>query len=200
MAGLAEAAYSRHLQGMTKTPNTPTDRARLAALELAHDRPWSQISLLDIAAKAEIGFAELFAMASSKRAVMDLVSAGFDQAAMATAQSSQTDLHDRLFDAVMARIEAMEPHRHALIAIAADEGAAAMAPRIARTARALLETAGLDTGGLKGAARLAAMSLVWGRVIQVWRDDEGALNRTMAEIDQRLKAMRGQLARLGAGF
>jgi hypothetical protein len=49
-------------------------------------------------------------------------------------------------------------------------------------------------------ARLAAMSLVWGRVIQVWRDDEGALNRTMAEIDKRLKDMRGQLNRLGAGF
>jgi hypothetical protein len=75
-----------------------------------------------------------------------------------------------------------------------------MAPRIARTIRALLESAGLDTGGAKGLARLAAMSLVWGRVIQVWRDDEGALNRTMAEIDKRLKDMRGQLNRLGAGF
>ena len=83
MAGLAEAAYSRHLQGMTKTPNTLTDRAGLAALELAQDRPWSQISLIDIAAKAELGFAELFALASSKRAVMDMVSSGFDQAAMA---------------------------------------------------------------------------------------------------------------------
>jgi hypothetical protein len=44
------------------------------------------------------------------------------------------------------------------------------------------------------------MALVWARVIQVWRDDEGALNRTMAEIDQRLKQMRTQLARIGAGF
>ena len=49
-------------------------------------------------------------------------------------------------------------------------------------------------------ARLAAMSLVWGRVVQVWRDDEGALNRTMAEIDKRLKQMRSRLKRIGAGF
>ena len=141
---------------MTKISKTLLDRAGQAALGLAQDRPWSQISLLDIATKAGVGFAELFAVANSKKAVIDQVSAGFDQAAMATAAAAQGDLHDRLFDAVMARVEAMEPHRHALIAINADEGSAPMPPRIARTARAVLETAGLDTSGLKGAARLAA--------------------------------------------
>ena len=44
------------------------------------------------------------------------------------------------------------------------------------------------------------MTAVWTRVLQVWRDDEGALNRTMAEIDRRLKQMRSQLKRIGAGF
>ena len=38
------------------------------------------------------------------------------------------------------------------------------------------------------------------RIVQVWRDDEGALNRTMAEIDKRLKQMRERLGRIGAGF
>jgi hypothetical protein len=44
------------------------------------------------------------------------------------------------------------------------------------------------------------MIAVWARVAQVWRDDEGALNRTMAEIDLRLKQMRERLSRIGAGF
>jgi hypothetical protein len=44
------------------------------------------------------------------------------------------------------------------------------------------------------------MAAVWGRVLQVWRDDEGALNRTMAEIDKRLRQMRERLGRIGAGF
>jgi hypothetical protein len=44
------------------------------------------------------------------------------------------------------------------------------------------------------------MTLLWVRVVQVWRDDEGALNRTMAEIDKRLKQMRTRLGRIGAGF
>jgi hypothetical protein len=44
------------------------------------------------------------------------------------------------------------------------------------------------------------MTLVWARIVQVWRDDEGALNRTMAEIDKRLKQMRSRLKAVGAGF
>jgi hypothetical protein len=44
------------------------------------------------------------------------------------------------------------------------------------------------------------MTGVWTRVLQVWRDDEGALNRTMAEIDTQLKQIDQRLSRLGAGF
>jgi hypothetical protein len=76
----------------------------------------------------------------------------------------------------------------------------ALAPRLPRTAKALLEAAGIDTGGVRGALRLAAMTGVWTRVVQVWRDDEGALNRTMAEIDTQLKQINQRLGRLGAGF
>jgi hypothetical protein len=185
---------------MTEPEPTVMDRAAQAALDLAKDRPWSGITLLDIAAKAGVDFAQVYAVASHKRAVIDQVSARFDLAAIATAAAGQGEVHDRVFDALMARIEAMEPYRHPLIAIAADEGAAPMAPRIARTARALLESAGVDTSGIKGLARIGAMSAVWSRCVQVWRDDEGALNRTMAEIDKRLKEIRVYLSRVGAGF
>ena len=41
---------------------------------------------------------------------------------------------------------------------------------------------------------------VWACMVQVWRDDEGALNRTMAEIDKRLKQMRERLKWVAAGF
>jgi hypothetical protein len=96
----------------------------------------------------------------------------------------------------MARVEAMQPDRGVLIAIARDASALTLAPHFPRTARAILEAAGVAATP----PRVVAMSLVWARVAQVWRDDEGALNRTMAEIDQRLKQMRSRLARIGAGF
>jgi hypothetical protein len=102
----------------------------------------------------------------------------------------------------MARLEAMEPNRFAILAMAQSEGLlrARMALRLAATAQALLEGAGVDTSGRQGAVRVLAMITVWTRVLSVWRDDEGALNRTMAEIDKRLKQMRQRLARVGAGF
>ncbi len=89
----------------------------------------------------------------------------------------------------------MEPHRAALISIL-DGGLIAVLPHAPRTARAILEAAGVDAT----APRLAALTATWARIVQVWRADEGALNRTMAEIDQRLKQMRERLGRIGAGF
>ena len=174
------------------------DKAADAALALAADKPWSAISLLDIARAAEIPFADLYAKAPSKAALVARLGKRFDRAALETA-SEESDAVDRLFEAAMARLEAMEPHRAVLIAIGRAEPAA-LARRLPLTARALLEASGVDSSGAKGALRLAAMTAVWARVLQVWRDDEGALNRTMAELDKRLKQMRDRLKRVGAGF
>jgi hypothetical protein len=95
----------------------------------------------------------------------------------------------------MARIEAMEPWRPILAGV---DGSAlvSLAPHLPRAARAILEAAGVEATAL----RLLAMTAVWGRIVQVWRADEGALNRTMAEIDKRLKQLRGRLSALGQGF
>jgi AcrR family transcriptional regulator len=176
------------------------DRAVEAALVLAEDRPWREITLRDIAKAAGLTFAELYGRAPGKSALIDRLSRRFDTEALVLSEGEDApDAHDRLFEAVMARLEVMAPHRHALIAIARAEGPA-MAPRLPRTARALLEAAGVDTGGRAGLARVAAMTAVWARTLQVWRDDEGALNRTMAEIDKRLRQMRHRLGQVGAGF
>jgi len=176
------------------------DRAADALLRLAADRPWSQISLREIAAGAEASLADLFAAAESKQALLKHVSARLDRAALGETASEPPEIHDRLFEAVMARVEAMEAHREALTSIARDLGLAggllALGPHLPHTARAILEGAGLEATP----PRVAAMSLTWARIARVWRDDEGALNRTMAEIDGQLKSLRSGLARIGAGF
>lgn len=184
-----------------KPADDPLERAADAALVLAEDRPWGEIALRDIARAAGLSFAELYARAPGKAALVDRLSRRFDAEALALSQDEDApDAHDRLFEAAMARLEVMAPHRDALIAIAHAEGPAAMAPRLPRTARALLEAAGIDTGGRRGLLRVAAMTAVWARTLQVWRDDEGAYNRTMAEIDKRLRQMRKRLGQVGAGF
>lgn len=180
---------------MTDEPDI-LDQAIDAALALAAERPWREVSLREIAERARIDFAALYAKAPAKPLLALRLSQRLDRAALATAATPSDDAHDRLFDATMARIEAMEAHRLALISMARGEGPLSLAPHFPLTARAILEAAGVTAT----APRLAAMALVWARVVRVWRDDEGALNRTMAEIDKRLKQMRGRLARVGAGF
>ena len=94
------------------------DRAADALLTLAEERLWSEITLRDIAVAAGVGFAELYARVPGKAALLERLGARFDRAALDTAELEPApDAHDRLFEAVMARLEAMEPHRAALIAI-----------------------------------------------------------------------------------
>ena len=176
------------------------DRAAAAALALAAERPWSQVALRDIAQKAHLPLADLYAHAPGKSQIIDWLSRRFDLAALRAQPEAGEDLHDRLFDAAMRRIEAIEPHRAALMAIHAGEGPAPLLARMPATARAILEGAGVDASGARGALRVVAMTAAWGQILKVWRDDEGALNRTMAEIDRRLKQMRKALATANAGF
>jgi len=176
------------------------DRAADAALVLAEDRPWGDITLRDIAKAAGVSFAELYSRAPGKAALIGRHSRRFDREALALSDAEDApDPHDRLFEAVMARLEAMALHKPALVAIAR-AAPAVLASRLPWTAKALLEAAGIDTGGRRGSLRVMAMTAVWARILQVWRDDEGALNRTMAEIDKRLRQMRDGLTRVRAGY
>ncbi len=198
---MSETATSAETTTQPVPQKEVLDRAADALLTLAEERLWAEITLRDIAVAAGVGFADLYSRAPGKAALLERLGARFDRAALDTAELEPApDAHDRLFEAVMARLEAMEPHRAALIAIGRSEGLAMVGPRLPRTARALLEASGIDTSGFGGAARIAAMTAVWTRILVVWRDDDGALNRTMAEIDKQLKQMRRGLERVRAGY
>jgi AcrR family transcriptional regulator len=182
---------------MTAPADEIVGKATAAMLALAAKRPWSGVTLRDIAAEAGVDLGDLYAAAPSKGALLARLSRAYDLAALTSAAATASDdVHDRLFEAVMARIEAMEADRQALTAMARELPVLALAPHFPFTARALLEAAGVEAT----APRVAAMIALWARVVQVWRDDEGALNRTMAEIDQRLKQARQALSRLRAGW
>jgi hypothetical protein len=169
--------------------------AAQALLKLAADRPWSEITLRHIAGESGLDLVELYGEVQSKTDLLGVISKDLDLAALRTAATPSEDPHDRLFDAVMARVEAMEPHRAALTLIGR-EAPGPVALHFPATARAIWEAAGLEATP----PRILALTAVWARTAQVWRDDEGALNRTMAEIDKRLRQMRGALGRVRAGF
>ena len=132
------------------------DKASEALLALATEGEWRQVSLRDIAERAGIPLADLYPLANGKLALLSHLSSVFDKAALSVPSEGEGDLHDRLFEAVMARIEAMGPHRTALIAISRAETPLAIASHLPRTARAILEGAGITATP----PRLAAMTAV----------------------------------------
>src|ERR1700722_18177434 len=97
------------------------DMATDAALALAGEKPWREVSLRDVAERAGVDFAALYAKAPAKPLLVLRLSRRLDRAALATAATPSDDPHDRLFDATMARVEAMEAERAALLSIARDE-------------------------------------------------------------------------------
>jgi AcrR family transcriptional regulator len=170
---------------VSETAAVGLEPAGEALLALSLEKSWREIGLRDIAERAGLDLADLYAQVPGKEAVLARLSRTLDAAALKTARAPDQEAHDRLFDAAMARLEAMEPHREALTRLAREVPPLVLAAHFPFTARAILEGAGVAASP----PRLAAMILVWARTAQVWRDDEGALNRTMAELDKRLRQM-----------
>ena len=99
---------------------------------------------------------------------------------------------DRLFDALMRRLDAMAPYREGLREIVAwlkrdPVAALAMNASALNSLRFALASAGIDCEGVSGAIKLQGLALAWARIVGVWLDDsEPDLSKTMAELDREL--------------
>ncbi len=119
-----------------------------------------------------------------------------------TADASETP-HDRLHDALMCRIEALQPHRAGVLAFAEALQrdpllALALAPDLLRSMQAVLDTAGIAPKGPLAPLHAKAMLVAWLAVLRAWRaDDSPDLGHTMAEADRMLQRAGDWGRRLG---
>jgi len=99
---------------------------------------------------------------------------------------------DRVFDVLMRRIDAMQPHRAGLLRFFEDLKrdpllALAVITHLPRSIAWMLEAAGVPTSGLPGLARIQGTTAVWLAVVRAWAEDETAdLGPTMAALDRAL--------------
>ena len=114
-------------------------------------------------------------------------------------------VRDRLFELIMRRFEAMEPHRAAVLAMehGADRDPTLMAgahQRHVRCARWVLALAGLEADGMTGQARAQGLGVIIGQARAAWRsDDAGDFAKTMASLDKNLRRAEEMFGRW-AGF
>jgi len=188
-----------------------------AALMLAENREWPEISIVEIARAAKVTLAQVRGEFSGKTAILKAFMAQIDQVVLEQAAENvgEEEPRDRLFDIVMLRLEAMEPYKLALKNIIPQLKrhpglALELSGSIICSARWMLVAAGLETHGSAAFVRTRGLALVIGKTLDVWlRDDDAGLAKTMAELDRQLRrgedwlnTLRGPIGALGvaAGF
>lgn len=188
----------------TSPPEVRRDLAR-AALSAAASRPWREVTLPQLANLAGRPLADFYG--SSPWDAVDCVEEAFDRAIAegAAALDPAQSVRDRLFDLIMRRFEAMEPHRAAVLAmeqgVDRDPVLIAMAhQRHVRCARWILALAGLESDGMTGQARAQGLAVIVGQARAAWRfDDAGDFAKTMASLDKNLRRAEEMFGRW-AGF
>jgi AcrR family transcriptional regulator len=173
----------------------PADRVLDAALELAAEKGWTGLALAEVAARAGVDLVQLHRLYPGKPRLLDALLARIDAAVLAGGSGEETDERprDRLFDVLMRRFDALQPHRAGFIAILRDLQrdplvALAGAPKLIGSMEWMLEAAGLGGSGLRTALRARALALLYLAVLRVWAEDDSPdLGRTMAALDARLR-------------
>ena len=170
-------------------------RARIvdALLALAAEKRFEEIAIAEIAGRAQVSFADFRDAFPSKGAILAGFARRIDRAALSAGGADlDASKRDRLFDALMRRLDAMAPYREGLREIVAwlkrdPVAALAMNGAIVNSLRFALASAGIDSEGVSGAIKLQGLAFAWTRVVGAWLDDsEPDLAKTMAELDREL--------------
>lgn len=188
----------------------PEEKIIKAALRLAATRGWRELSLADIAKSARVSLPVLSKLFASKADILAAYGRRVDAEVLEAASGEDmTDeaARDRLFDVLMMRFDALAPDKEALRRIAGDLrrdplASAPLARPFLQSMGWMLEAAGIDSSGLKGALRVRGLALVWSAAFRVWLDDGEDQSKTMAELDGRLRqgeAFLDRALRFGAG-
>jgi AcrR family transcriptional regulator len=169
-----------------------------AFMALLAEKPFEDIGLAEIAARADISLAQLRDEFDSKIAILAAHIKEIDRAVLAggDADMAEEPARERLFDVLMRRIEAMADDKAAVRSLlrsaCRDPGLALALNRLAVNSQQwMLTAAGIAASGPKGMIRAQGLALMFAQVLRVWADDDDpGLSRTMAALDRELA--RGQ--------
>lgn len=165
-----------------------------AMLDLAAREGWQAVTLPAIAEGAGARLSELYPAWRSRMAVLAAFMRRIDREVVETdfAFAPEDTARDRLFEVLMGRFDALQPHREAIQRIRAgmvrDPVASAATMRQLSCSMAwMLEAAHLSSEGVAGKVKIAGLTGLWLRCMAVWvEDDSKDMSRTMAALDRDL--------------
>ncbi|MCB9983312.1 MAG: TetR family transcriptional regulator [Rhodospirillales bacterium] len=163
-------------------------------LALAEQQSWDSVGLPDIAQAAGLTLAEMYDLVEDKGDILALFGRMIDRRVLEAIGPSDANVseRDRLFDLLMERFDVLNEYRPGLVSILQSfrfdpKQAVIAAPHLCRSMSWMLEAAGIETGGITGAVKVAGLTGVYLKTLRVWRDDESAdLAKVMAALDKDL--------------
>ena len=179
----------------SKRRANPSQDGVEAALRLAGKTPWDYISLADIAAEARMPEDDLRALFPTKLSLLEAYGREVDKQVETRGKSisMDDDMKDRLFEAIMIRLDILGNHRDAVACIirATLQGnprtIMAGAGALRRAMAQLLDLCGEPSGGFCRQFKLRALGLIYCYVLRVWlTDDTPDTGKTMAALDRAL--------------
>ncbi|MBL6454076.1 TetR family transcriptional regulator [Belnapia sp. T6] len=156
---------------------------------------WAGLSMRRVAAASGVAPAEIRRRCPTPHHLLLLHGRLVDQAVLEGVVPDAPDDNtprDRVFDVMMRRIDALQPHRAGILRFMDDlRGdpllALALLAALPGSMAWMLEAAGLGAGGIAGLARAKGLTAVWLAVLRAWAGDESAdLGPTMAALDRAL--------------
>lgn len=181
---------------MPKRSKPVLSEARLVecALEAIARSGWSALTMEDVARQAEVSLDSVRKIFSDKGDLLRGISRYIDEKSLADVKSdAAASAHDRLFDALMARFDALQEHRAAFVGMI---GESRRDPQLLREAACalrgsmgeILRRVGLgnhDTA--RQALIVVALEGIYLLALRAWSRDESAdMAKTMAALDRYL--------------
>lgn len=177
------------------------------AFTLIGERGWRGFSFAELARRAELPLAQVYAELPDRGALLRSLGRRLDAEMLAVEASELEGMspRERVFELIMRRFDAMAPVKPALRSLARDGArdpglTAAGLCNVGRLATRLLDAAETRDGPTAHLIARHVLAAIYVRVFNVWLDDDTVdLARTLAELDRRLQQAEG-MARWLSGF
>jgi len=167
---------------------------------------WPSLSMRAVAAEAGLGLAEIRQRFPTPMHILRAHTAAVDAAVLeGTLDDDTSTPRDRLFDVLMRRLDMLQPNRAGVVRLMHDLPrdpllALWLAAEQPRSMAWMLEAAGIEAGGARGALRVHGLGVVWLATLRAWEKDESAdLSATMAALDRALDQADKAARSLGLG-
>ncbi|WP_336080195.1 TetR family transcriptional regulator [Thalassospira sp. CH_XMU1448-2] len=166
-----------------------------AALKLAAEKSWHDVTMIDIARSAGLSLADCHAHCNGKGDLLRRFIRKIDHEVLADLDADDFNEpgHDRLIAVIMARFDALADYRPALRSIIAARGDLGPADSIRAikshfgSMRWMLDASGFRTSGLHGSLRVTGLTAIYARTFRQWLDDDSTdFGPTMAYLDREL--------------